>query len=49
MINSSTQKAGDVGATIEEDPYGAQGGQKETMDIKEIDAKFAGNFYTFIV
>ena len=43
MINSTTQKAGENTATIEEDPYGAQGGQKESMDIKEIDAKFAGN------
>ena len=42
MVNSSTLKAGEGGATIEEDPYGVQGGQEEIMDIKEIDAKFAG-------
>ena len=48
-INTSIQKTGEGGATIEEDPYGAQGGQKETLDIKEIDAKFAGTFFTLIV
>lgn len=47
MINSTTQKPGEVGATIDEDPYGVQGGQRESIDIKEIDAKFAGNLLHF--
>jgi hypothetical protein len=41
----NTSKAGEAGITIDDDPYGNQGAQKETLDIKEIDAKFAGNYY----
>jgi hypothetical protein len=47
-INPGSVKTGEAIATIDDDPYGNLG-NKETLDMKEIDAKFAGKSILFYV